>query len=123
MKMYIYSFEKLNVWKMAKEMVKLIYHKTAGFPTEEKYGLTSQMRRAGISVASNLAEGSSRNTPKDQAHFTNMSYSSLMEVLNQAIIAYELGYFEEDAYLEVRKSIQNLSFRLINLRDAQSGNS
>lgn len=87
---YIVSFEKLTVWIDSKELIKLIYLITKEFPTEEKFGLTNQIRRAGISVASNLAEGTSRNTNKDKAHFTTLSFSSLMEALNQIIISYEL---------------------------------
>ena len=120
MKVYRYAFEKLDVWKMAKRLVILIYKETAVFPREERYGLVSQMRRAAVSVASNLAEGSARRTPKGQAHFTNIAYSSLMELLNQTILSFELSFLEETAYLEIRKAIQNLSFRMNNLRNAQS---
>ena len=66
---YTFSFEKLNVWVDSKELVKLIYLTTKKFPSEEKFGLTNPLRRASISVASNLAEGTSRNTNKDKAHF------------------------------------------------------
>ncbi len=74
--MYLFSFEKLNVWKDAKELVKEIYRMTNSFPISEKFGLISQLRRASISIPSNVTEGSSRNTPKYQAHFTTMVYSS-----------------------------------------------
>ncbi len=66
---YTFSFEKLNVWIDSKELVKEIYSITQKFPSEEKFGLTNQLRRASISVASNLAEGTSRNTNKDKVHF------------------------------------------------------
>ena len=84
---YKFSFEKLHVWIDSKELIKLIYIITKDFPNEEKFGLTSQLRRASVSIASNLAEGTSRKTNKDKAHFTTLSFSSLMEVLNQIIIA------------------------------------
>lgn len=80
--MYQYSFEKLEVWKDAKELAKQIYVLTAEYPTEEKFGLTSQLRRASISVASNIAEGSSRSTSKDKAYSTTIAFSSAAEVLN-----------------------------------------
>ena len=86
---YKFSFEKLNVWVDSKELIKIIYNITKSFPDEEKFGLTNQLRRASISVTSNLAEGTSRNTNKDMAHSTTLSFSSLMEVLNQIIIAHE----------------------------------
>ena len=85
-----FSFEKLTAWTDSKELVTCIYTITQQFPDEEKFGLTSQLRRASVSVASSIAEESLRNTHKDKAYFTSMSYSSLMEVLNQLIIAKEL---------------------------------
>jgi len=88
--MYVYSFEKLEVWKESKKLTKIIYQITSRYPENEKFGLTSQLRRASISVCSNLAEGSARITSKDKAHFSTMAYSSLIEVLNQIIISYEL---------------------------------
>lgn len=92
---YVFSFEKLNVWIDSKELVKLIYLVTKDFPSEEKFGLTNQLRRASISVASNSAEGTSRKTSKDKSHFTTLSFSSLMEVLNQIIIAKELNFLSK----------------------------
>ena len=84
--MYVYSFEKLEVWVEAKELSKVIYTVTKDFPSDEKFGLTSQLRRASISICSNIAEGSARKTNKDKAHFTTMAFSSAVEVLNQVII-------------------------------------
>ncbi|GAA4884795.1 four helix bundle protein [Flaviramulus aquimarinus] len=95
---YMFSFEKLNVWIDSKELVKLIYLITKEFPSEEKFGLKNQLRRASVSVASNLTEGTSRNTNKDKAHFSTMAFSYLMEVLNQIIIAKELGFIKEKDY-------------------------
>ena len=74
LKMFEYSFEKLEVWKESIKLVKLIYSITNQFPLEEKFGLVSQFRRASISISSNLAEGTSRITNKDKAHFTIISY-------------------------------------------------
>ncbi|NJB83196.1 four helix bundle protein [Wenyingzhuangia aestuarii] len=117
--MYLFSFEKLNVWNDSKELVKEIYKTTNGFPESEKYGLTSQLRRASISVPSNIAEGSSRKTSKDQAHFTTLAYSSLMEVLNQIIIAYELVYINNQTYQNLRSQIEMISNKLNALRNTQ----
>ena len=116
---YKFSFEKLNVWVDSKELIKIIYNITKSFPGEEKFGLTNQLRRASISVASNLAEGTSRNTNKDMAHFTTLSFSSLMEVLNQIIIAYELDLLKEEDYNEIRKEIEKISNKLNALKKAQ----
>lgn len=120
---YIFSFEKLTVWIDSKELIKLIYSKTKEFPTEEKFGLTNQIRRASISVASNLAEGTSRNTNKDKAHFTTLSFSSLMEVLNQIIISYELGFIKEEDYKLIRLEIEKISNKLNALRKTQFNDS
>jgi four helix bundle protein len=65
-----FSFEKLEVWRNAKGLTHLVYKATKDFPSEEKYGLVSQLRRSVMSVTSNIAEGSSRMSSKDQAHFT-----------------------------------------------------
>ena len=116
---YKFSFEKLTVWIDSKELVKIIYSVTKTFPEEEKFGLTSQLRRASVSIASNLAEGTSRKTNKDKAHFTTMSYSSLMEVLNQIIISKELDFINKEDYLVIRDSIQKIANKLNALRNSQ----
>jgi four helix bundle protein len=116
---YIFSFEKLNVWIDSKELTKLIYTVTLTFPEEEKFGLTNQLRRASISVASNLAEGTSRKTIKDKAHFSTIAYSSLMEVLSQIIIANELNYISDSDYKTLRKQVEKISNKLNALRISQ----
>lgn len=117
--MYVYSFEKLEVWKESKKLTKIIYQITSRYPENEKFGLTSQLRRASISVWSNLAEGSARITPKDKAHFSTMAYSSLIEVLNQIIISYELDFINESNYLNFRNLIESLSNKINSLRKFQ----
>lgn len=119
---YQFSFEKLEVWQLARVLTKEIYRHTAGFPNEEKFLLVSQLRRAAVSVASNLAEGSTRVSAKDKAHFTTISYSSLMEVLNQLIIAEDLGYLTGETIINMRKAIQILSVKLSNLKTSQLKN-
>lgn len=117
--MYVYSFEKLEVWKESKKLTKIIYQITSRYPENEKFGLTSQLRRASISVCSNLAERSARITPKDKAHFSTMAYSSLIEVLNQIIISYELDFIDESDYLNFRNLIESLSNKINSLRKFQ----
>lgn len=85
--MHEYNLEKLDAWQLSRKFVKSIYLVTKMFPNEEKYGLTAQIRSAAISVSSNIAEGSSRKTSKDQNNFYTIAYGSLMEVLNQLILA------------------------------------
>ena len=90
------SFRNLNVYIQAKELVKQIYELLKKFPREEQFALSDQLRRAVISIPSNIAEGSGRNSQKDQAHFYNIAYGSLMEVFSQLDIACDLGYISQE---------------------------
>jgi four helix bundle protein len=117
--MYQYRFEKLEVWKEAKELTKWIYKITNTFPPEEKFGLCSQLRRAAVSFASNIAEGSARKTNKDKAHFTTMAFSSAVEVLNQIIITHELSFISIEDYTLLRKNIESITNKLNALRNYQ----
>lgn len=118
--MYTYSFEKLDVWKESKEFAKSIYNSTEGFPESEKFGLISQLRRASISICSNIAEGSARKTGKDKAHFTTMAFSSSVEVLNQLIICCELGYLSKSDYQSFRSNLESITNKLNALRNYQN---
>jgi four helix bundle protein len=117
--MYTYSFEKLEVWVEAKELSKNIYLTTKQFPDDEKFGLTSQLKRASISICSNIAEGSARKTNKDKAHFTVMALSSAVEVLNQIIIAHDLKFINEIEYKTLRLQIESITNKLNALRNYQ----
>ena len=112
----MYSFEKLHVWADIRSMIKDVYELTAKLPEIEKFGLVMQMRRAAISVSSNLAEGSSRTSPKDQAHFYQMAYSSMMELLSQFIVSFDLKYISESNYLDIRQDIEGITYKLNSLR-------
>lgn len=96
-----------------------IYRITKEFPQEEKFGLVSQLRRVTVSISSNLAEGTSRKTNKDKAHFTTISYSSTMEVLNQLIISKELGFISENETILARQKIEKFTNMLNSLRKTQ----
>ena len=109
---YKFGFEKLEVWQNSIQLSKLIYYLTLSFPKEETYGLTSQIRRAMISVSSNIAEGSSKNSLKDQARFSEIAFGSLLEVLNQIILAFELSYISEENYIDCRNKIEIISRQL-----------
>ena len=117
--MKVYSFEKLECWKLAKELAVWIYRVTQAFPQEEKFGMTAQMRRAAVSIASNLAEGTSRKTAKDQSHFSTVSYSSTVELLNDLIIANELNYINTELYEQGREMIEKQTFLIAKLRKSQ----
>src|ERR1700724_3811444 len=90
-----YSFEKLRVWQASRVLARQVYLATANFPRRELYGLTSQCNRAAASVAANLAEGTSRQSRKDQAHFSEIAYGSLMELVCLLIFAKDAGFLSE----------------------------
>lgn len=117
--MRIYSFEKLESWQHAKQLAVWTYDITQAFPAEEKFGMVSQMRRAAISIASNLAEGTSRKTAKDQSHFSTISYSSTIELLNNLIIANELRFLTEEMYKQGREMVEKQTLLIAGLRKSQ----
>jgi four helix bundle protein len=90
-----FRFEKLEVWQEAIDYAKAVYAYTKDFPADERFGLTSQMRRSAVSISANIAEGSSRFADKDFARFVEIAYGSLMENVSEAVIAKEQGFFGE----------------------------
>jgi four helix bundle protein len=111
---HIYSFEKLLVWQKAREFVKDIYKLTEKFPAEEKFSLTNQIRRAVVSIVANIAEGTSRTSAKDQARFSQIAYSSLMEVLSHLYIAFDLGFIN----LEELNNHKSITLEISNMLNA-----
>ena len=110
-----FSFERLVVWQDSRSLAKAIYQLTREFPSDEKFGLVSQIRRAAISVSSNIVEGSYRSSNKDKANFMNMAFGSLMELLSQVIISKDLEYINEEQYIELRAAIEKTSNKLASL--------
>ncbi len=96
----IRSFTDLNAWKEAHKLVIMVYKITKEFPKEETFGLTNQIRRAVVSITSNIAEGFSRNTFKDKTQFYAISLGSLTEVQNQLLIAKDIGYISKEIFKE-----------------------
>lgn len=109
---YQYSFEKLEVWHDARKLVKDIYIMTEQFPDKEKFGLCSQMQRATISIVSNIAEGVSRNSLKEQKRFIEIAYGSLMEVYCQSVIAQDLSYITGNNTLALKTEIDKIANKL-----------
>jgi four helix bundle protein len=116
---HTFIFHKLQVWHLAKELARDVYNITKEFPIEEKFGLVTQINRAAISVASNIAEGSGRTNRKDQAHFTQLAYGSLMEVACQLEIATDLHFIAEDEFQRICASIKVIAEKLSALRSSQ----
>jgi len=90
------DYKKLNVWKESIELVKQVYVVTTNFPKEEKYGLISQLRRASVSIPSNIAEGNSRSSDRDYKRFVEIAYGSALELETQLIISVELKFIDEN---------------------------
>src|SRR4051794_5869184 len=93
--------EKLEVWSRSVDFVTIIYRMTDGFPKEEKFGLTSQGRRAAVSIPANIAEGAGRESPKEFAHFLSNAQGSASELATELLIAYRLGFLGEKNYSEL----------------------
>ena len=110
-----FRFEKLEVWQEARKINQVIYRLTRKFPREELFAMTSQIRRASISVSSNIAEGSGRNSDKDFAHFLEQSYGSLMEVASVFYLALDEGYVTENDLDPLFDEIEKLAKRTASL--------
>lgn len=111
-----FSFEKLQVYQQAKEYVKDVYSLTYKFPQNERYCLCDQLKRAAVSIVSNIAEGSGRNSYKDKVHFVEIAYGSLMESLCQLQIAADLGFINQDEYADLNKKVHIIAKLLSGLR-------
>jgi four helix bundle protein len=116
---HVYPFEKLRVWQDSRSLIKKVYRTTRGFPRSEIYGLISQTNRAAVSVAANLAEGASRTSRKDQAHFSQIAYGSLMELACLLIVAVDLEFLPPDREASLREEIETISRQLNALRVTQ----
>jgi len=116
---HTYPFEKVRAWQDARQLIKNVYAATRKFPRSEIYALTSQTNRAALSVAANLAEGSARTSRKDQAHFTQIGYGSLMELACLLILAVDLEFLSSDEESTLRERIEAISRQLNALRKAQ----
>jgi len=109
----IKSFTDLNAWKEAHHLVLLIYELTKKFPSEELFGLVNQLRRAVVSITSNIAEGFSRSSYKEKAQFYSMALGSLTEVQNQLIVSRDLGYITEKEFKKLAEVTTTVS-KLLN---------
>ena len=91
----MHDYRKLEVWRAARALVRVVYDLTATFPRSEQYGLTAQMRAAAVSVPSNIAEGSGRGSDRDNARFVGFAIGSSCELETLAILSHDLGYSDE----------------------------
>ena len=109
------KFKNLIVYQKSKELVKQVYALLKQFPDDERFALCGQMRRAAISVPSNIVEGMARLSSKDQAHFLNIAYGSLMELYAQLDIAHDLGYLSEDDFIKIETHIDEIDKMIVSL--------
>ncbi|HEY6071025.1 MAG TPA: four helix bundle protein [Chthoniobacterales bacterium] len=114
--MFTFNFEKLDVWQEAIQFADLIYKITMKFPEHERFGLTTQMRRAAVSISSNIAEGSSRASRTDFARFVEIATGSLFEVLSQAKISLNQQFLCRSAYEEVATAAEKQCRMLSGIR-------
>ena len=111
-----FRFEKLEVWRKAMDWARAIYQVSRGFPDHERHGLTPQVRRAAVSVASNIAEGVGRTSDADFARFLEIAYGSLMEATCQVQLAFELCYIEQNQLATLKDAAAEISRMLSGLR-------
>lgn len=113
----MFRFEKLDVWRKSLEYASLIYEVTTCFPTDERFGLTSQLRRAAVSVGANIAEGSSRASGKDFSRYVEIAYGSLCESISHMMIAKTQGFLPEQELRRAYGAAEDLGRMLTALRN------
>ena len=112
----MFKFEKLDVWQKAIDFADLVYSKTKPFPSDERFGLTNQMRRAAVSVSSNIAEGSARVSDADFARFIEIATGSLFEVVSESTVAKRQDYLSDASFAAIYKAAEEQGRMLSGLR-------
>ena len=112
----MFNFEKLEVWQKAIDFADDIYVVTKTFPSDKRFGLTNQMRRAAVSISSNVAEGSSRSSRIDYARFVEIATGSLFEIVSQCFLAKRQGFLADTDFQRLYEKAQTQSRMLSGLR-------
>ena len=112
----MFNFEKLDVWQKAIDFADLVYKHTRQFPSDERFGLTNQMRRAAVSISSNIAEGTSRMSQTDFGRFIEIATGSVFEVTSQAFIGRRQGFLKEENFQAMYKAAEEVGRMLSGLR-------
>jgi four helix bundle protein len=107
--------EKLEVWSRAVDFVTVVYQMTDGFPKEEKFGLTSQIRRAAVSIPANIAEGAGRDSPREFTHFLSNAQGSASELATELLIARRLGFLSEKDYPRLNSELDSIGRMIFGL--------
>ena len=113
-----FRFERIEAWQLARVFNRSVYRAARGFPKDEMFALTSQIRRASVSVSSNIAESSGRNSDADFAHFLEIAYGSLMEVVSQLYIALDEKYLGEAEFRALADEADLLTSKIVALTKA-----
>lgn len=112
----MFNFEKLDVWQKAIDFADLVYAQTRKFPADERFGLTNQMRRAAVSISSNIAEGCSRSSKTDFARFVEIATGSVFEVVSQAFVGRRQRFLDETGFRKLYEAAEEQSKMLSGLR-------
>ncbi|MBK6725589.1 MAG: four helix bundle protein [Acidobacteria bacterium] len=110
------THENLEVWKKAMDFVVAIYQATDAFPPDERFGLTSQLRRAAVSIPANIAEGAGRNSDKEFIYFLSNAQGSASEVSTEVLIAFRLGYISQETQIQLVSQADEIGRMLSGLR-------
>ena len=119
--MEVFGYRKLIAYQKGKEVIKRTYKLLKKFPSEERYAMCDQLRRASVSITSNIAEGINRYSVKDKSHFIEMAFGSLMEVSSQFEIAEELGYITAEDRMSMDEIIREEARLLSGLQSSYKG--
>ena len=111
----MFSFRRLDVYNESRLFVKIVYEEIKHFPKEENFALSNQLRRSVVSISSNIAEGMGRRSKKEQIHFLEIAFGSLMETFCQLEIAKDLGYITEEKLLDLEVTAEKISKMLSGL--------
>lgn len=104
----MHNYHELKIWQESRKLVKDVYSLTSTFPKEEMYGLTSQIRRAAVSIPSNIAEGTGRSSDKEFYRFLDFAVGSLFELETQIILANDLGFISNEIFVRINEDIKSL---------------
>lgn len=110
------DYKKLEIWDFSKNLCVDLYKLTLRFPSQEKFGLVSQLQRASVSVPTNIAEGAGRSTNKDFANFLSISIGSINEICTLLVISEELNFIEKDDSSKLANEYEHLKRMMINFR-------
>lgn len=114
----MFNFQQLEVWHLSIEFAELIYKATDSFPQHEIYGLTNQLRRAAVSISSNIAEGSGRGSNKEFQRFISMAYGSLMECVSQLEICLRRTYVSSESRKDLNVRAERIARMLSRLKNS-----